>query len=339
MFKFFWSVYATGHRVRNTGTHMTATIFIDGHNGSTGLRIHELLGQRGDLRITTLSDELRKDADARRSALVASDLAVLCLPDAAARQAVEWAAAAETRVIDASSAHRVSPGWVYGLPELPAQRERIRSAKFVANPGCYPTSVILLLRPLVEAGHVVSSAPITIHALSGYSGGGRSLIERWESSESGLSDLPFEAPYALDQVHKHIPEMKEYARLDMDPQFVPAVAPFPCGMRVQIPLHRSQCHGTPREIWNTIAKAYDGEPFVNVLSFEDFDNHVERNEFTFDPRQCNGTNRVQLRVLPNPAGHVLLLGILDNLGKGACGAAVQNLNLMLGLDEAVGLTG
>ena len=316
---------------------MTATIFIDGHNGSTGLRIHEILGQRGDLQITTLPEELRKDAAARRAALIAADVAVLCLPDAAAQQAVQWAAHADTRVIDASSAHRVSPGWVYGMPELPGQRNRIRNAKLVANPGCYPTSVILLLRPLIEAGHVASSAPISVHALSGYSGGGRSLIDRWESDELGLQELRFEAPYSVDRIHKHIPEMKAYAGLDIDPQFVPAVAPFPCGMRVQVPVHQSLIQGEPREIWNTIASAYEAEPFVEVMPFEDLDADVQRNELTFDPQQCNGTNRIELRVLPNPAGHILLMGILDNLGKGACGAAVQNLNLMLGLEEELGL--
>jgi len=317
---------------------MTATIFIDGHSGSTGLRIHELLRQRKDLTLTVLPDDQRKDAAARQSALAAAEIAILCLPDAAAKQAVEWARPSDTRLIDASSAHRVSPGWVYGIPELVGQREKIRRAQFVANPGCYPTSVVLMLKPLIEAGIVSAATPIAIHALSGYSGGGRALIEHWESPDHGLNDLPFEATYALDRLHKHIPEMKKYSGLTTEPQFVPAAAPFRCGMRVQIPLHNNHINGDSSQMWQILADTYADEAFVQVLPFDDLQTEVQRNEFTFDPRRCNGTNRVELRVLPNPSGHVLLMGILDNLGKGASGAAVQNLNLMLGLDECLGLT-
>ena len=314
---------------------MRPKIFIDGHGGSTGLRIHELLGQRNDLEVITLDDDQRKVASARQAAIQEADFAVLCLPDDAAREAVQWACECDTRVIDASSAHRVADGWVYGIPELAGHRESIRSAKLVANPGCYPTSVILLLRPLIDAGILARSAPIAVHALSGYSGGGRKLIERWEAVDGGLVHLPHESPYALDRIHKHIPEMTKYSGLTAAPAFAPAVGPFRCGMRVQVPLHASLLEdATAETIWKTIDAAYPDEAFVQVATL---DEPSERNERSFDPQLHNSTNVVELFVLPNPAGHVMLMGILDNLGKGASGAAVQNLNIMLGCDEATGL--
>lgn len=314
---------------------MKPTVHIDGHNGSTGLKIHELLATRDDLTLSTLPDEVRKDPAARQAALRQCDVAILCLPDSAARQAVAWLEGSDTRVIDASSVHRVTPGWTYGIPELPGQREAIRNAQRLANPGCYPTSVILLMRPLIDAGLVAQDAPIVVHALSGYSGGGRPLIEHWEVSDKRLKSLPFEAPYALDRVHKHIPEMKKYSRLTMDPQFMPAVGPFRCGMRVQIPLHTNLLDKSDADaIWNALSERYRDETFVAVAPLGE---PAEHNEFSFDPQRCNNTNRIELLVLPHPSGHVLLMGILDNLGKGASGAAVQNLNLMLGFAEATGL--
>lgn len=314
---------------------MKPKVHIDGHNGSTGLKIHELLANRDDLTLSTLPDEVRKDPDARQAVLRQCDLAILCLPDIAAKQAVDWLDGSDTRVIDASSAHRVSPHWIYGIPELPGQREIIRNAQRVANPGCYPTSVILLIRPLVDAGLVAPDAPIVVHALSGYSGGGRPLIERWEVSDNGLNSLSFEAPYSLDRVHKHVPEMKKYSRLKTDPQFVPAVGPFRCGMRVQIPLHANMLGDTDAiSIWHALSERYRDETFVTVAPLG---GPVEKDEFSFDPQRCNNTNRIELLVLPHQSGHVLLMAILDNLGKGASGAAVQNLNLMLGFDEATGL--
>ena len=240
-------------------------------------------------------------------------------------------------VIDASTAHRVNPEWTYGIPELDGKRESIRTAKRVANPGCYPTSVILFLEPLISGGILEQTAPITIHALSGYSGGGRTLIERWEDSTGGLPTLPYEAPYALDRVHKHIPEMKYYTGLTEDPQFVPAVGAFHSGMRVQIPLPKSLLGtATAGDIWAALNARYADEPFVRLAPL---DAPSDRDETSFDPQRNNGTNCVDLHVLPNPSGHVLLVGILDNLGKGASGAAVQNLNLMLGLDEGTGIPG
>ena len=314
---------------------MKPKVHIDGHNGSTGLKIHELLANRDDLTLSTLPDEERKDPEARQTVLRQCDLAILCLPDSAAKQAVDWLEGLDTRVIDASSAHRVSPGWTYGLPELPGQREAIRGAQRVTNPGCYPTSVVLLMRPLVDAGLVAPDAPIAVHALSGYSGGGRPLIERWEMSDNGLNSLLFEAPYSFDCVHKHIPEMKQHSRLTTDPQFVPAVGPFRCGMRVQIPLHRNLLGNSDANfIWNALSERYRDETFVTLAPLG---GPAEQDEFSFDPQRCNNTNRIELLVLPHPSGHVLLMGILDNLGKGASSAVVQNLNLMLGFDEATDL--
>lgn len=315
---------------------MLPTIFIDGHNGSTGLRIHELLNARDDLNVLVLPEHKRKDAQARRDAMREADVAVFCLPDAAVKEAAGWLHDMPTRVIDASSAHRVNDAWTYGVPELGAnQRDAIRAAKWVSNPGCYPTSVILFLRPLIEAGVLEATVPAVVHGLSGYTGGGRGLIERWEDDAAGLSTLAFEAPYAMERVHKHIPEMVKYSGLQCEPQFLPAVGPFRCGMRVQVNLPASVLAKTnAQQIWDTLNDRYEKETFVNLAPL---DAPHERDERSFDPQLCNGTNMLELRVLPHPSGHIVLMGILDNLGKGASGAAVQNLNLMLGLEESTAL--
>ena len=311
-------------------------VYIDGHVGTTGLRIRDWLGGRDDLELLGLPESLRKDPAARRERVEEADVAVLCLPDDAAREAAAWAAARGTRVVDASTAHRAADGWTYGLPELePGRRERIGAAGRVSNPGCYPSGFVLLVRPLVDAGLLAPDAPLSVHALSGYSGGGRALIERWESPESGLGGLPFEAPYALDRAHKHIPEMTRYAGLVREPQFIPAVGPFRCGMRVQVPLPAGVPVGDGARVHEVLADRYAGEPFVRVAPRPE----AAPDEQALDPRACNDTNRMDLRVYPHPSGHVLLVAILDNLGKGASGAAIQNLNLMLGLDEGAGLPG
>ena len=309
-------------------------IYIDGHVGTTGLRIRDWLHGRDDLELLPIPEESRKNAGARRAKVEEADVAVLCLPDDAAREASEWASGSATRVVDASTAHRVAEGWTYGLPELePGSRTRIGSAGRVSNPGCYPSGFVLLVRPLVDAALIAPDTSLAVHALSGYSGGGRALIERWESPEAGLEGLPFEAPYALDRVHKHIPEMTRYAGLVREPQFLPAVGPFRCGMRVQIPIPAGTAAGDGARLHEVLADRYAGEPFVRVAPRPE----SAPGEWALDPRACNDTNRMDLHVYPHPSGHVLLVAILDNLGKGASGAAVQNLNLMLGLDEGAGL--
>ncbi len=320
---------------------MAHRIYIDGHVGTTGLRIRDWLAGRDDLELLEVPESARKDATARQERIAAADLAVLCLPDDAAREAAAWAFAAGTRVIDASTAHRVADGWVYGLPELaPGQRDAIRGAARVSNPGCYASAVALLLRPLIDAGLVDPRAPIAVHAVSGYTGGGRAMIEKWEDPSLPLGTLPFESPYALDKVHKHIPEMVHYTGLAAPPQFVPAVGPYRCGMRVQIPLHGvslpdASGGAAGKAVWEALHERYRGEPFVRVPPIAE---PLDGDELAFDPRVCNDTNRIELRVLPHPSGHVLLMAVLDNLGKGAAGVAVQNLNLMLGLDETAGLS-
>jgi N-acetyl-gamma-glutamyl-phosphate reductase len=316
---------------------MPPRVYVDGHLGTAGLLIHEALAGRRDLELVSAPEAARKDPAARRELLNAADLALLCLPDEAAREAVAWIENPRTRVLDASTAHRVEPGWVYGLPELEAgRREAIAAAARVSNPGCYATAVALLLRPLVDAGLLPPEAPLSIHALSGYTGGGRELISRWEDPLRGLLSLRHPAPYALDRVHKHVPEMRRHAALAREPQFLPAVGPFARGMRVEIPLPAGLLApgADGKVVVETLAARYRAEGFVRVRPA---DAPVEVEELRFDPQACNGTNRVDLFALPHPSGHVLLVALLDNLGKGACGAALQNLNLMLGFAESTGL--
>ena len=318
---------------------MLPKVFIDGHTGTTGLRIHQWMAAREDVELLTLPQELRRNPEERRGQILESDVAILCLPDEAAVEVAEWVQESDTRLIDASTAHRVAVGWAYGLPELePGQRSAIGQAKYVSNPGCYPTGFILLVRPLIDAGLLAPDAPVSINALSGYSGGGKTLIEKWENPDSGLSGLPYEAPYALYQRHKHVPEMMRYGGVSAEPQFVPAVGPFRCGMRVQVPIHASLlAPGTTGEtVWETLYERYLGEPFVEVAPRPEPGTLDER---SFDPEACNDSNRIQLHVAAHPSGHILLIALLDNLGKGACGAAIQNLNLMLAFPEDAGLPG
>ena len=318
-------------------TVLRSKIFIDGQAGTTGLRIRQWTQHRSDFELLTLAENDRRSVTARQEAISLADLTILCLPDAAAGEAAVWAQNAGTRVLDASTCHRVADDWTYGLPELcEEQRARIGSADRVSNPGCYSSTFILLLRPLIDAGLIPTDVPISIHALSGYSGGGKSLIERWENHDNELADLQYEAPYALGWVHKHIPEMQQYTGLTVQPQFLPAVGPFHSGMRVQVPLHESIFYNRPdgEEIWTLLNQRYAGEPFIQVAPFAGFE-AVSENDL--DPTGFNGSNQLQIHVFPNPAGHILLVGLLDNLGKGASGVAVQCLNLMLGLPEEAGL--
>lgn len=316
---------------------MLPKIYIDGQAGTTALRIREWLTGRKDLEVFALPEELRKDDSARKKALQDADIVLLCLPDDAAREAATWLAGSPVRILDASTAHRVDDNWVYGLPELaPGQRERIAKTQRVANPGCYSSAVILLLRPLIDAGLIAPSAALPIHALSGYSGGGRAMIERWEDPRRGLSQLPYEAPYSIAKLHKHIPEIMRHAGLETEPQFLPNVGPFRCGMRVEIMLPKNFLAKavSGKAVWETLAARYDNEAFVQVEPLADAS---AADETTFDPQVHNDTNRISLSVLPHQSGHVLLMARLDNLGKGAAGVAIQNLNLMLGAPEGSGL--
>ncbi len=312
-------------------------IFIDGHVGTTGLRIREWLETRPDLELLAPEESRRKDVEVRRELLNRADLVILCLPDGAARDAVAMIANDSTRVVDASTAHRVDESWDYGLPEIdPEQRASVAASRRVSNPGCWPTSVILALRPLVDDGMLLADAAVSVHGVSGYTGGGRGLIEKWEDPAQGLVGLAFEAPYAIERHHKHAPEMQKYSHLSVAPHFIPSVGPFRCGMRIEMSLHVASLRGaTGKRIHELLQDRYAAERFVNVSPYCE---PLESDEFTFDPRACNDTNRVDLHVVGHPDGHVLVVGVLDNLGKGAAGAAVQNLNLMLGLDEGMGLT-
>ncbi len=316
---------------------MPPKIYIDGQAGTTALRIRDWLAGRSDLEVITLPEELRKDPVARKKALQDASIVLLCLPDDAAKEAAAWLADSPVRILDASTAHRVTDGWVYGLPELIAgQREQIAKAKRVANPGCYASAVILLTRPLVDAKLIAHDTPLAIHALSGYSGGGRSMIERWENPKKKLINLPHEVPYSIGKLHKHIPEIIRHGALTTEPQFLPNVGPFRCGMRVEImiPAKSLPKAASGQAMWEALAARYEKEVFVAVEPLTDAG---ESDELSFDPQEFNDTNRISLRVLPHQSGHVILMARLDNLGKGAAGVAIQNLNLMLGVSEETGL--
>ena len=309
---------------------MTHTIFIDGESGTTGLEIRERMATRSDLELILLGDR-RREVEARREALNAADAVILCLPDEAAKEAVAMIENPAVRVIDASTAYRVDPAWIYGFAEMaPGQRERIASATRVSNPGCYPTGFIGLIAPLVRAGLVPTDWPVTVNAVSGYSGGGKAMIAEFEAGGAEA----FRA-YGLSLKHKHVPEMTRHTGLSRDVLFAPAVGNYRQGMLVEVPLNLSALPGEPsvEAVHDVLAQAYAGERFVEVASLE-----ATEAMTGLDPEGLNGTNRMRLHVFGDRSGgQARLVALLDNLGKGASGAAVQNLNLMLGLDEGAGL--
>jgi N-acetyl-gamma-glutamyl-phosphate reductase len=315
---------------------MTATIFIDGAVGTTGLEIRQRLAGRGEFSLVALSEGERKDARARKQALNDADLVILCLPDEAARQAVSLIENPKVRVIDASSAHRVAQGWTYGFAELsPDSYTGIAAAKRVSNPGCWATGFLALARPLLAAGLVPADFPLTVHGVSGYSGGGRSTIEEFEKKDSPAYVETVQRGYGLGLEHKHIPEMTRHAGLAHPPLFAPSVARFYRGMLVELPLPLWALPKKPsaRQVHAALAEAYPDRPLVEVASLEE-----AASLKTLDAELMAGTNRMKLFVFANEAqGQARLVAALDNLGKGAGGAAVQNLNIMLGLPETAGL--
>jgi N-acetyl-gamma-glutamyl-phosphate reductase len=303
---------------------MSSTIFIDGEAGTTGLQIKDKLQGVSGLRLASLPSEARKDAAAKRKLYGEVDVVILCLPDEAAKEAarlIDGMGAEAPRVIDASSAHRVAPGWVYGFPELVAgQGEKIASARKVSNPGCHATGAIALLRPLVEARVLPRDAAVSIASVSGYSGGGKSMIEAYESGRAPAFEL-----YGLKLEHKHMPEIELYSGLTARPVFAPSVGNFRQGMLVSVPLHLDALASKPTgaDIGAVFAKHYRGQTYFHVFESED----VSR----IEPESLNGSNDIEIHVFVNEARRqALLVARFDNLGKGASGAAVQNLMLMLG---------
>ena len=310
-------------------------VFVDGQEGTTGLRIHEYLAARSDIELLKIDPDRRKDAAERARLLNAADVAFLCLPDAAAREAVALVTNPATCVIDASTAHRVAPGWTFGVPELaPGQRDALRRAKRIANPGCHSTAFIALLRPLVDAGIVATDLPVTATSITGYSGGGKKMIEQYQAA-GRAPELDAPRPYGLKLAHKHVPEMMAYSRLTTKPVFMPIVGPFYKGLAVSVPLHFSQLKpGTDAAaIVRAYERHYEGERFIRVMPPGD-PSLAEPN--FFDVQGSNDTNRIDLFVFAD-AAQCILIAREDNLGKGASGAAVQCMNLHLGCDEALGL--
>lgn len=305
-------------------------VYIDGQAGTTGLQIWERLQPREDIELLTIDADKRKDEKARRECLNEADLAILCLPDEAAREAVGLIQNDRTRVIDASTAHRTTEGWVYGLPELRCRREKIAAARRVANPGCYATGVITLVRPLVDAGLLPAEYPLAIHALSGYTGGGNKTIGVYEDKDR---DPELDSPrhYGLGLSHKHIPEIMAQGRLKRKPIFCPIICDFPQGMVVAVPLFLSWMGGATLELLREcFGRYYEGETLITLAPLE-----VPQSRFL---GSSNFAGRDDLEILLCGSGdQAVLFARFDNLGKGASGAAVQNMNIMLGLEETRGL--
>ena len=314
---------------------MAVKVFIDGQAGTTGLRIHERLADRKDLTMITLTEETRKDPEARRAAILESDVTFLCLPDDAAREAVALAGDADVRIIDASTAHRTNPDWAYGFPELsPEHREKIRHSKRVAVPGCYASGFASLVYPMVHSGLLPKDYPVQCFAMSGYSGGGKKMIAEYESADRPAhSKLDAPKSYGLSLAHKHLPEMKEISGLAHTPMFVPVVCDYYCGMQVLVPLDLTVAGTTAEAVAAGLADYYKDAATVKVHAL-----NAPLPENGLYSNAMAGTDRMELYLTVNAAGdQMMLVSLFDNLGKGSSGAAVQCMNLMLGLPETQGL--
>ncbi len=314
---------------------MSVKVFIDGKEGTTGLQIYERFAKRSDIEILLIDEDKRKDVNERKRLINESDITFLCLPDAAAIEAAALAEDPKVRIIDASTAHRVDPAWDYGFPELsPEHRARIAFSKRVANPGCYASGFISIVYPLVKAGVLPEDYPLTAHAVSGYSGGGKKMIAAVEGPDK-TEEMYSPRQYALAQAHKHLPEMQRICGLKYKPMFNPIVDDYYAGMVVSVPLiTRALAKSfTPADIHEILAKHYDGQRFVKVMELGGKetlpDGFLAANTLA-------GTNDMQLFVFGNDE-QILVCSRLDNLGKGASGAAIQNMNIMLGMDEGTGL--
>ena len=301
-------------------------VFIDGSAGTTGLRIHERLASRKDIDLLILPDEIRKDPEARKEAINSADVAFLCLPDAAAKEAVAMIES-DTAVIDTSTAHRVNPDWAYGFPELPEQRDKIARSRRIANPGCHASGFIALVAPLVHAGILLKDAALTCFSLTGYSGGGKKMIAEYEADgRDHLLDAPRQ--YGISQSHKHLPEMGVVCGLEKSPVFCPIVAPFYSGMEVTVPLFASQLRGTINDVKDAYRALYT-TPLVH------FDENADEGGF-LSASALSGYDDMQVSVAGNDE-RIILTSRFDNLGKGASGAAIQNMNIIMGVEETTGL--
>lgn len=310
---------------------MKTKVFIDGHEGTTGLRIHERLSNRQDIELVPIADDVRKDPDAIRACMKQADIAFLCLPDGAAAEAVTLAEGCDVRLIDTSTGRRVAPGWTYGFPELsPQQAEAIAKSDRVGNPGCHASGAISILQPLTAAGIVPADYPVTAFSLTGYSGGGKKMIAQYEGDKS--QDLYAPRQYGLVQQHKHLPEIVTICHLTQKPVFTPIVDDYYSGMEVMIPFFSQLLAKkvTAQDVWQVLADHYDGCPFVHVLPFgEDKGGFITANDMS-------GYDDMEILVTGNDQ-RIMVTSLFDNLGKGASGAAIQNMNLMMGIDPTTGL--
>jgi len=315
---------------------MTYKVFVDGQEGTTGLQINEYLAKRADIELLKIDADKRKDLAERKRLINASDVTFLCLPDDAAKESVTLVDNPSTCIIDASTAHRVNPDWVFGLPELgPEQRAKIRGSKRIANPGCHASAFILALRPLVAAGLLPAATQIAANSITGYSGGGKKMIADYEAASASPTLLKAPRTYALGLAHKHLPEMQAYTGLTVAPIFQPIVGPFYKGLAVTAYLHPQQFtrQATPADVQKILADYYASEPFIRVAPL-DLEANTDGGFFNVEAN--NDSNRVDLFVFGNDE-RMLVVSRLDNLGKGASGAAVQAMNVHLGVEESLGL--